>query len=238
MTVLSVNINKAALIRNSRGGEIPNVIQVARDAERFGAEGITVHPRPDERHIKYQDVRELKEVVTTELNVEGYPSEEFLKLMEEVKPHQCTLVPDSPEAITSDHGWDTIQNQEFLQEVISKLQGWGCRVSVFVDPVGRYIEGAKTVGADRVELYTGPYAHDYPNGAEEAVKPYMEAAKIAEEQGVGLNAGHDLNLANLRYFAKSIPNLQEVSIGHALISDAIYYGLENVIQIYQRLIKN
>jgi len=236
MTVLSVNINKVALIRNSRGGNLPDVIQVAKDAERFGADGITVHPRPDERHITYKDVRELKNVVSTELNVEGYPSEVLLKLMEEVKPHQCTLVPDSPDAITSDHGWDLIQNRAFLEQVIGKLQNRGCRVSLFVDPVKDYIEGAKEVNANRVELYTGPYAQDYPTDPAKAARAYTEAAQVAAQQGLGLNAGHDLNLDNLRYFIKSVPHVKEVSIGHALISDAIYYGLENVIQMYKRLL--
>jgi pyridoxine 5-phosphate synthase len=236
MTVLSVNINKVALIRNSRGGNLPDVIQVAKDAERFGADGITVHPRPDERHITYKDVRELKNVVSTELNVEGYPSEVLLKLMEEVKPHQCTLVPDSPDAITSDHGWDPSQNRAFLEQVIGNLQKWGCRVSLFVDPVKDYIEGAKEVNANRVELYTGPYAQDYPTDPAKAARAYTEAAQVAVQQGLSLNAGHDLNLDNLGYFIKSVPHVKEVSIGHALISDAIYYGLENVIQMYKRLL--
>ncbi len=232
MVRLSVNINKVALLRNSRGGNIPDVIQVARDCERFGAEGITVHPRPDERHIRYDDVRALRQVVRTELNVEGYPSDRFMALIEEVRPHQVTLVPDPPEALTSDSGWDTRTHASFLQEIVRQLHRWGCRVSIFIDPVVEMAEGTAAVGADRVELYTGPYARAYRHDPEAAITPYVRTAQAATTIGLGVNAGHDLNLDNLAFLAARIPGLMEVSIGHALISDALYFGLENVIQMY------
>jgi pyridoxine 5-phosphate synthase len=236
MTRLSVNVNKIALLRNARGGEVPNLIQVAKDCEAYGAQGITVHPRPDQRHIRYSDVPALKEVVTTEFNIEGNPTEDFLKLVEQVRPHQCTLVPDDPNQLTSDHGWDTIQHAVYLKEVIARLHAAGVRVSIFLDPVAEQVEGASATGTDRIELYTGPYAHDFHDDPEEAVKAYAESAKLAGQLGLGVNAGHDLNLDNLQFFAEAVPNLLEVSIGHALIADAIYYGLRNTIQMYlQRL---
>lgn len=234
MTRLSVNINKIATLRNARGGNNPNVLRVAMDCERFGAEGITVHPRPDERHIRYNDVIELKKIVTTEFNIEGYPDERYLKLVKEVKPHQATLVPDKPDAITSNAGWDTIANEKFLEEVINELKKSGARISVFVDPDSKMVEGAKKVGADRIELYTEPYASHYHIDREKAIKPYIEAARVAQEIGLGINAGHDLDLRNLKFLKNSIPHLDEVSIGHALICDALYFGLENTIQLYLR----
>ncbi|MBP1629334.1 MAG: pyridoxamine 5'-phosphate oxidase [Bacteroidetes bacterium] len=236
MTKLSVNINKVATIRNARGGNMPNILQVAIDAERFGAEGITVHPRPDERHIRYQDARDLKPILSTEFNIEGNPTEDFIRLVEEIKPTQVTLVPDAPDAITSNAGWDTIKHEEYLTTLITRLKKV-CRVSVFVDPVPEMIIGAKKCGADRVELYTESYAKDYPLDREKAIKPFVIAAKEAERQDLGLNAGHDLSLENLEYFHKQISNLLEVSIGHALICDALYYGLENTIQLYKRCLK-
>ncbi len=237
MTRLSVNINKIATLRNARGGNNPDVIKVAVDCERFGAQGITVHPRPDERHIRYSDVLELKKIVTTEFNIEGYPDDRYLKLIFETKPAQATLVPDKPDAITSNAGWDTIKNEVMLTEIIHDLKRAGVRVSVFVDPSSRMVEGAKKAGADRIELYTEPYASRYHQNREAAVKPYIEAAKIAHELGLGINAGHDLDLHNLRYLKESIPYLDEVSIGHALICDALYLGLENTIQLYLRQFK-
>lgn len=231
---LSVNINKIATLRNARGGNIPDVIKAAKDCERFGAQGITVHPRPDERHIRYSDVYELKEVVTTEFNIEGNPTQSFLELVKKVKPHQCTLVPDATDAITSDRGWDTIRHEEFLKKVISEIKATGIRVSVFIDPIEQFIEGAKNAGADRIELYTGPYAHIFQTDRHQAITPFMQAAKYADSIGLGVNAGHDLNLDNLSFFKKNIPSLAEVSIGHALICDALYYGLENTIQLYRR----
>lgn len=234
MTRLSVNINKIALLRNSRGSDIPNLLQFARDCERFGAQGITVHPRPDERHIRRSDVYALKEVVTTEFNIEGYPSPDFLKMVTEVKPHQCTLVPDEPGQLTSDHGWDTIKHRQFLSEVVAELKKHHIRVSLFCDPLNNLIEGAKKTGADRIEFYTGPYAHDYPQNPMEAIKPFAEAAVFCNSIGIGINAGHDLNLDNLACFKQHIPNLLEVSIGHALVRDCLYLGLENVIQLYLR----
>lgn len=233
-TRLSVNINKFATLRNARGGNLPDVIKAAIDCERFGAQGITVHPRPYERHIRYDDVYKLKEVVTTEFNIEGNPLSSFLELVKKVKPHQCTLVPDASDAITSDHGWDTLKHQEFLSNTIAELKDAGIRVSVFIDPIAQFIEGAKKAGADRVELYTGPYAHIFPTDKHNAVTPFIHAAKYADEIGLGVNAGHDLNLDNLSFFQKNIPSLAEVSIGHALICDAIYFGLENTIQLYRR----
>ena len=232
MIRLSVNINKVATLRNARGHNTPNLIKVAKDIERFGAEGITVHPRPDERHIRYADVRDLSSVVTTEFNVEGYPNKQFIDLVNEVKPTQVTLVPDKPGAITSNAGWDTLSNKSLLTEVISDFKKMGIRTSVFVSTDLALIEGAKNVGADRVELYTEPYADLYLLDKLKAIKPFIDAGLLAQELGLGLNAGHDLSLDNLKYFAKNIPTLVEVSIGHALISDALYYGLENTVQMY------
>jgi pyridoxine 5-phosphate synthase len=234
MTRLSVNINKIATLRNARGGNNPDVIKVAIDCERFGAEGITVHPRPDERHIRYADVQALKKIVTTEFNIEGYPDERYMKLIAEVRPEQATLVPDKPDAITSNAGWDTVGQTKLLKDVVAKIKALGVRVSVFVDPAVRMVEGAKSCGADRIELYTEPYASGYHQSKEKAVAPYLEAATKAKELGLGLNAGHDLDLHNLGYLRRSIPWLDEVSIGHALIADALYFGLENTIQLYLR----
>ena len=234
MTRLSVNINKIATIRNARGGSNPNLVQVALDCERFGAQGITVHPRPDERHIRYQDVLDLHEVVTTEFNIEGNPDERFIDLVRRVKPAQVTLVPDAPDAITSNAGWDTIRHADHLRRLIDTFKADGIRVSIFVDADERMVEGAKAVGTDRIELYTEPYATHYPTDPDAAVTPFIKAALKAGELGLGLNAGHDLSLENLRFFAKHIPNLLEVSIGHALICDALYFGLENTIQMYRR----
>ncbi len=232
MIRLSVNINKVALLRNSRGSNIPNVVQVARDCERFGADGITVHPRPDERHIRYEDVRAVRKIVTTELNVEGYPSDRFLELVESVVPTQVTLVPDPPDALTSDHGWDTIKHAAFLAKITERLHKRGIRVSLFIDPDPKMVEGAADVGADRVELFTGPYAQRYHQSPRAAIQPYIESAQIALKLGLGINAGHDLNLENVAYLAEHLPQLAEVSIGHALICDALYFGLENTIQMY------
>lgn len=232
MTRLSVNINKIATLRNARGGNNPDVIKVAIDCERFGAQGITVHPRPDERHIRYDDVLQLKDVVKTEFNIEGYPDARFLKLIREVKPAQATLVPDGPDAITSNAGWDTLGHEQFLREVVEEIRSSGVRVSVFVDPVLRMVEGAAKLSADRIELYTEPYAREFLVSKEVAVKPYVESAKLANSLGLGVNAGHDLDLHNLSFFYKHVPHLEEVSIGHALICDALYLGLENTIQRY------
>jgi pyridoxine 5-phosphate synthase len=235
MTRLSVNINKIATLRNSRGGNNPDLIQVAKDCERFGAQGITVHPRPDERHIRYNDVFELKKIVTTEFNIEGNCQEQkFIDLVLANKPEQVTLVPDILGQITSNHGWDTIANQQYLTDIIKVFKDAGIRVSIFVDPVEEMIEGAAKTGTDRIELYTEAYAHQYLNKKEAAIAPYIKAAAIAKELGLGINAGHDLDLQNLKYFAENIPGLNEVSIGHALISDALYYGLENTVQMYLR----
>ena len=234
MTKLSVNINKIAVIRNSRGGNMPDVIAAAQNIERFGSEGITVHPRPDERHIRYADVRELKEVVTTELNVEGNPIPSFVDLVCEVRPAQVTLVPDAADAITSNAGWDTIKHRDFLTEMCERFHREGIRVSIFVDPDPEMINGAKECGADRVELYTEAYAAGYHADREKAIAPYIATAERARELGLGLNAGHDLNLDNLRYFLTRIPWVDEVSIGHALISDALYFGLENTVALYLR----
>ncbi|MGB3547037.1 MAG: pyridoxine 5'-phosphate synthase [Saprospiraceae bacterium] len=231
-TRLSVNVNKIALLRNSRGGNLPNLVQVAKDCEAFGAEGITVHPRPDERHIRYADVPALRGEVTTEFNIEGYPSEDFMRLVLDNPPHQCTLVPDSPDQLTSDHGWDTVGRRAELQPVIKRLQEAGIRVSLFVDPDPAAINGAAELGAERVELYTGYYARNFAADPDAAVAPHREAARRAAELGVGLNAGHDLNLANLRYYQREVSGLLEVSIGHALVADALYYGLANTIQLY------
>ncbi len=234
MTKLSVNINKIAVVRNSRGGNMPNVAQAALDIERFGADGITVHPRPDARHIRYDDVYELKRILRTELNVEGNPTEDFIRMVLDVVPAQVTLVPDAPGAITSNAGWQTIENHDFLKDVTDRFHAKGIRVSIFVDPIVQMVEGAKAVGADRVELYTEGYAAQYGAGREEAIAPYVTAALKAKELGLGLNAGHDLSLENLRYFVEQIPHTDEVSIGHALVCDALYMGLENVVGLYQR----
>ena len=237
MTRLSVNINKIATLRNARGQNLPDLIKVALDCERFGAEGITVHPRPDERHIRYQDVLQLKEVVTTELNIEGFPDSRFMELVSHVRPTQATLVPDAPDVITSNQGWDTIRHQSLLQDRIADLHKAGIRVSLFVDPVEQFIENAKIIGADRIELYTGPYAALFSGNRQTAVENYILAARYAAGIGLDLNAGHDLNLKNLHYFKQNIPWLKEVSIGHALICDALYLGLENTIQLYLRELK-
>lgn len=234
MTKLSVNINKIATIRNARGGNTPNLCQVAIDCELFGAEGITVHPRPDERHIRYQDVRDLKPILKTEFNIEGYPSSDFIDLVKQAKPHQVTLVPDPPEALTSSAGWDTVTHLEFLQKVVADFQSMDVRVSIFVDTDLKNIEYAAKTGTDRVELYTEPYATNYQKNREEAVAPFVEAAKLAKNLGLGLNAGHDLSLENLAYLHTMIPWLDEVSIGHALIADALYYGLEDTIKRYKK----
>jgi len=234
MTKLSVNINKIATLRNARGSNNPDVVKVALDCERFGSQGITVHPRPDERHIRYQDVLDLAQVVTTEFNIEGYPDQRFMQLIREVKPAQATLVPDPPDAITSNTGWDTITHQHLLRDIVDELHAIGTRVSIFINPEVKYFMPAKLTGTDRVELYTEPYAAHYHEDRKKAVAPYVEVAKIAKELGLGLNAGHDLDLHNLAFLAQSIPHLEEVSIGHALICDALYYGLENTIQMYRR----
>lgn len=238
MTRLSININKVALIRNARGGLIPNLIQVAMDCERFGVDGITVHPRPDERHIRYQDCHDIKPIVKTEFNIEGYPSNKWMELVLDLKPDQATLVPDKPDALTSDTGWDTAKSRDFLIPLIDQLKSAGIRVSLFIDPVNEMIEGANNIGADRIELYTGPYAHNYNANRSSAVEPYRSAAKYALGLGLGINAGHDLNLDNLKYFNENVRGLAEVSIGHAIISDSLYFGLENSIQMYKRLIRN
>ncbi|WP_405399270.1 pyridoxine 5'-phosphate synthase [Maribacter sp. Asnod2-G09] len=237
MTKLSVNVNKIATLRNARGGNVPDLLKVSQDLEGFGAQGITIHPRPDERHIRYQDARDLKKTVTTEFNIEGNPVPKFIELVLEVKPEQVTLVPDSVDAITSNAGWDTIKNKEFLTDVIKTFKDAGIRTSIFVDPDPKMIEGAKAVGTDRIELYTESYATDYSKNKEEAIKPFVEAAKRANELGIGINAGHDLSLDNIEYFAKNIPNLLEVSIGHALISEALYLGLDNVVNMYLHRLK-
>jgi len=234
MARLSVNINKIATLRNARGGNIPNVLEASMNCERFGAQGITVHPRPDERHIRYQDVRNIRPTIRTEFNIEGYPSEPFLKLVEEVMPHQVTLVPDAPGTLTSNRGWDAAGNKELLKGIIRDLQRRGIRTSLFVETDTDHIGHASETGTDRVELYTEPYARNYPNNREQAIEPFIHAAEKVQETGMGLNAGHDLNLDNLAYFSRNIPGLLEVSIGHALISDALYYGLENTIQLYLR----
>ncbi|MEM6894564.1 MAG: pyridoxine 5'-phosphate synthase [Bacteroidota bacterium] len=238
MTRLSVNINKLATLRNARGGNMPNLIQSAKDIERFGAEGITVHPRPDERHIRYQDALDLKDVVTTEYNIEGKPIEKFMDLVVKVKPTQVTLVPDAEDALTSNAGWDTLTHKTYLQEVIGTLKSEGIRTSIFVDPVVEMVQGAAETGTDRIELYTESYASQFANGnKEEAVKPFTEAAVAAQELGLGLNAGHDLSLDNIAFFKQHVPNLLEVSIGHALICESIYMGLDNVINLYKHRLK-
>ena len=234
MTLLSVNINKIALIRNSRGSNYPDLIKVAKDCESFGAQGITVHPRPDGRHVKYDDCYELKKTVKTELNIEGYPSENFIKLILQVKPNQVTLVPDAPDQLTSDSGWDTIKHRGFLKEIISELRSSGARISLFIDPIEQLIEGAAEVQADRIEFYTGPYAKLYPKDPDYAIKQYAMTAKYATRVGLKINAGHDLNLTNLKFFKDHVPDLAEVSIGHALICDSLYYGLGSTIQMYRQ----
>ncbi|GAB2462633.1 pyridoxine 5'-phosphate synthase [Hymenobacter qilianensis] len=234
MTKLSVNINKIATLRNARGHNRPDVLQVARDCERFGAQGITVHPRPDERHIRYQDVRDLKRIVTTELNVEGNPTPDFINLVREVRPEQVTLVPDAPDAITSNAGWDTIEHQIYLLGVVTELKALGCRVSIFLDPNPAMVKAAVGTGTDRIELYTEAYAQQFHADPAAAIAPYRTAAILAQELGIGLNAGHDLDMDNLAYLKQNLPGLAEVSIGHALICDALYFGLENTIQLYRR----
>ncbi len=237
MTRLSINLNKVALLRNARGGNLPDLVQVARDCEAFGAEGITVHPRPDQRHVRYDDLAALRAVVTTEFNIEGNPTPEFMALVLANPPHQCTLVPDAPDQLTSNAGWDTLAHADFLRETTATLQAQNIRVSLFVDPVAEMVEGAYRLGADRIELYTGPYAHDFPHNPAAAMRPYSLAAEAANTMGIGINAGHDLNLDNLRYFQAHCPGLLEVSIGHALISDALYYGLANTIRMYLRQLR-
>jgi len=236
MTHLSVNVNKIATLRNARGGNNPDVIKVALDCEKFGADGITVHPRPDERHITYKDVHDLKKVLTTEFNIEGNPTEEkFVKLVLETKPHQVTLVPDAEGQLTSDHGWDTVNNQDYLIKTIALFKSAGIRVSIFVDPVAAMVEAAATTGTDRIELYTESYATAFAKGnKEKAIVPYTEAAILAHKLGLGINAGHDLDLQNLAYFKNAVPHLNEVSIGHALVCDSLYLGLHNTIQLYKR----
>jgi len=236
MIKLSVNINKPALLRNARGGNLPNLSQIVKDCERFGAQGITVHPRPDERHITYTDVPTVKQLVTTEYNIEGYPSNTWLDLVLKIKPTQATLVPDPPGALTSNAGWDTIKHESFLKEVLKTLKDANIRSALFMENDFTKIEMAKKLGVDRIELYTGPYAENYNTNPEKAIEPYLKAANHANEIGLELNAGHDLNLDNLKYFAENIPNLKEVSIGHALWCDAIYLGLENAVMMYRRLL--
>jgi len=236
MTKLSVNINKIATIRNARGGNTPSVVEAAINCQKFGADGITIHPRPDERHITKKDVYDIKPIISTEYNIEGYPSPDFIKMVIDVLPEQVTLVPDGPDVITSCAGWDTIKFQDYLKEIIAEFKEHGIRTSIFVDPKLEMIEGAKLCGTDRVELYTEEYATKYIDNKEQAVSPYILAANKASELGLGINAGHDLSLENLAYFSEHIPNLAEVSIGHALISDALYLGLENTIQMYKRLL--
>ena len=232
MVKLSVNINKVATIRNARGGNTPNLIEVAKDCQQFGAQGITVHPRPDQRHIKYEDAFALPDVINTEYNIEGNPTEDFMKMVLKIKPTQVTLVPDSVDVLTSNAGWDTIVNETFLTEIIGKLKAQGIRTSIFIETELKNIQNAKKTGTDRIELYTEDYAHSYAQDKELAIKPFLDAAVLANEIGLGINAGHDLNLENLNYFARNIPGLLEVSIGHALISDALYYGLQSTIQLY------
>ncbi len=234
MVRLSVNLNKVALIRNARGSNYPDLVQVAKDCERFGADGITIHPRPDQRHARYTDIPLLRESVSTEFNIEGNPTEEFLKMVLDNPPHQCTLVPDAPDALTSDAGWDTITHASFLEDVIGRLHEKNIRVSIFMENNKEYIHGAKEAGADRIELYTGPYAADYSEDKLKAIEPFRESANYASELGLGLNAGHDLNLDNLKFLTMNLKGLEEVSIGHALISDALYLGLHNTIQLYKR----
>ena len=237
MTKLSVNINKIATLRNARGGNVPDLLQVAKDIQRFGGQGITIHPRPDERHIRYQDARDLKEIVTTEYNIEGNPEQSFMDLVLEVKPTQVTLVPDAVDALTSNAGWNTVKHADYLKEIIQELQRNAIRVSVFVDPVLEMIEGAKLINADRIELYTEAFAYEYNLGNKNGVIPYVKAAELASSLDLGINAGHDLSLDNIQFFKQSIPNLLEVSIGHALISEALYLGLDNVVNMYLNKLK-
>ncbi|WP_177761131.1 pyridoxine 5'-phosphate synthase [Flavobacterium sp. I3-2] len=237
MTKLSVNINKIATLRNSRGGNVPDLLQFASDVQAFGAEGITIHPRPDERHIRYQDARDLVKVVYTEYNIEGNPMDNFMDLVFECKPTQVTLVPDAVNALTSNAGWDTIKHQGYLKEIVAEFQKKGIRTSIFVDPVLEMIEGAKETGTNRIELYTEEFAHQYGLGNEKAIEPYSKAAQLANDLGLGVNAGHDLSLQNIEFFKNNIPNLLEVSIGHALISESLYLGVENVIRMYQQKMK-
>ncbi|HIB49371.1 MAG TPA: pyridoxine 5'-phosphate synthase [Flavobacteriaceae bacterium] len=237
MTKLSVNINKIATLRNARGGNMPNLLQVAKDVEQFGAQGITIHPRPDERHIRYQDAHDLKQVVTTEYNIEGNPIDRFLELVLKLRPTQATLVPDAVDAITSNAGWDTVKHEHYLKEVITELKRSGIRTSIFLDPEEKMIEGAAKTGADRIELYTENFAHQYGLGNSAAVKPYAACAALADELGLGVNAGHDLSLKNIAFFKQNVPHLLEVSIGHALICEALYDGLENVVKNYLEKLK-
>lgn len=232
MTKLSVNINKIATLRNSRGGDVPNVVQFAKDVQRFGAQGVTIHPRPDERHIRYQDAYDLKSVVHTEYNIEGNPIPKFVDMVLEIKPTQVTLVPDGVDTLTSNAGWDTLKHKDFLSEVISEFKRNNIRVSIFVDPDIKQMEGAKFTGADRIELYTEAFAHQYNLGNKKAIDSYVDCAKVAKELGLGINAGHDLSLENIKFFKEHIEGLLEVSIGHALISESLYLGIENVIQMY------
>ncbi|WP_396158404.1 pyridoxine 5'-phosphate synthase [Flavobacterium sp.] len=237
MTKLSVNINKIATLRNARGGNVPDLLQVAKDIQKFGAHGITIHPRPDERHITYQDARDLKKVVHTEYNIEGNPQHNFIDLVLECKPDQVTLVPDAIGAITSNAGWDTIKHQDYLTEVIQEFQRYGIRTSIFVDPIEAMVEGAKKTGANRIELYTEVFAHQYSLGNQSAIEPFVKAAIRANEINLGINAGHDLSLDNIKFFKDNIPNLLEVSIGHALISESLYLGLDNVVNMYLNKLK-
>ena len=233
-TKLSVNVNKVATLRNARGGLIPDLAAVVKDCQRFGAQGITVHPRPDERHIRRSDVFEIKPLITTEFNMEGYPTRDFLDMVREAKPEQCTLVPDAPDVLTSSEGWDTVTHHDLLKDVLAELKSYGCRTALFMEPRKDYIEGAKKVGADRIELYTGPYAAHFPEDPEQAIKAYLPAAEFAAEIGLQINAGHDLNRENLPFWVRNIPQTLEVSIGHALWCDALYLGMENTIQLYRR----
>ncbi|AXO80320.1 pyridoxine 5'-phosphate synthase [Olleya aquimaris] len=237
MTKLSVNINKIATLRNSRGGDTPNVVQFAKDVQRFGAQGVTIHPRPDERHIKYQDAYDLKPEVHTEYNIEGNPIPKFMEMVLKIQPTQVTLVPDSIDTLTSNSGWDTIKNKDFLVDVISEFKKKGIRTSIFVDPDLNQIEGAKATGTDRIELYTEAFAHQYNLGNQKAILPYAECAKLANNLGLGVNAGHDLSLDNIQFFKQNIPDLLEVSIGHALISESLYLGIENVVNMYKNKLK-
>lgn len=237
MTKLSVNINKIATLRNARGGNVPDLLQVAKDIQQFGGQGITIHPRPDERHIRYQDARDLKPIVYTEYNIEGNPEKGFIELVLEVRPEQVTLVPDAVDAITSNAGWDTIKYKDYLKEMVQEFQRNKIRVSIFVDPVAEMVAGAKETGADRIELYTEAFAHQYSLGNKDGIQPYIEAAILANKLGLGINAGHDLNLDNIQFFKQSIPRLLEVSIGHALISESIYLGLDNVVNMYLNKLK-
>jgi pyridoxine 5-phosphate synthase len=237
MTKLSVNINKIATLRNSRGGSMPNVVQVAKDVQKFGAQGITIHPRPDERHIRYQDARDLKSVVHTEFNIEGNPVAKFMDLVLELKPTQVTLVPDADDALTSNAGWDTLKHKDFLTEIIQEFKRNNIRTSLFVDPVLEIVEGAKIIGADRIELYTEHFAHQYGLGNENGIQPYIDASILANKLGLGINAGHDLSLDNIQFFKQNIPELLEVSIGHALICESLYLGIENVVNMYLHKLK-